>query len=98
MSKKLQRTLASQRNTKQTVCHLAKVIADMQEKMSTMQHLLSVLLDNNQKVVYCVRPCITHNYVIDGIISLISERGLLGRGRDIPYIAKHSRGKLLRLE
>ena len=50
MSTKLEENLASQQDTMQTVHHLANVIADMQERMSTMQCLLSILLDNSKEV------------------------------------------------
>ena len=50
MSKKLETNLASQKDIMQEVNCLARVIVDMQEKMSDMCHLLSELLDNNQEV------------------------------------------------
>ena len=50
MGKKLETNLASQKNIMQRVNYLAKVIVDMQEKMSNMYQLLSELLDKNQEV------------------------------------------------
>ena len=50
MSKKLETNLASQKDIMQEVNCLARVIVDMQEKMSDMCRLLSELLDNNQEV------------------------------------------------
>ena len=52
MGKKLETNLSSQKDIMQRVNYLAKVIVDMQEKMSDMCQLLSELLDNNQEVLY----------------------------------------------
>ena len=54
MGKKLETNLASQKNIMQRVNYLAKVIVDMQEKMSGMCQLLSELLDNNPEVSYSI--------------------------------------------
>ena len=50
MGKKLETNLASQTDITQKVNYLAKVITEMEEKMSNMYQLLSELLDNNQEV------------------------------------------------
>ena len=52
MGKKLETNLSSQKDIMQRVNYLAKVIVDMQERMSDMCQLLSELLDNNQEVLY----------------------------------------------
>ena len=52
MGKKLETNLSSQKDIMQRVNYLAKVIVDMQDKISDMCQLLSELLDNNQEVLY----------------------------------------------
>ena len=52
MGKKLETNLTSQKYIMQRVNYLAKVIVDMQERMSGMCQLLSELLDSNPEVSY----------------------------------------------